>query len=103
MALLALLDQIRAYGPIDVKPGKMLVSVNVPYELQKALAEKFWDAKAVLEEWNLPNHKAVTVAEAILKDTLHQNSLLHQKPRRRKPQAARKRTTPKKRGTSAQS
>lgn len=50
-SVVALLNRVAAYGPIGVGADFMNCSNAVPQELKDELSDRFWDARAVLQEW----------------------------------------------------
>jgi|HubBroStandDraft_6_1064221.scaffolds.fasta_scaffold1278370_2 hypothetical protein len=70
-----LIDEINAYGAIELRPGRMLVPADVPKRLQRALAQKFYDVVAVLREWDCScSSEAVAAAEEITRKAVRRNS-----------------------------
>lgn len=65
-----LLDQARKYGPLLLEHGYISCSTTVPKALRRAIGLRYFEAQAILEEFQCPGTltPVVIIAEAIIRE-----------------------------------
>lgn len=77
-SVLSLLNQARRYGPLVLKADHISCSQRVPIALRKAIGARYFDAQALLTEFDGPGPAITTpvilIAEAIVREAQRQTS-----------------------------
>lgn len=68
-SVLSLLEQARKYGPLVLKADHIACSKRVPIALREAIGVRYFEAKALLAEFQGPEITApiIMIAEAIVR------------------------------------
>jgi hypothetical protein len=68
--VLSLLHRIRAFGPVTARTGHIACSNTTPADLQNQLSDYYWEARALLEEWQClePSSAVIATAERIVRN-----------------------------------